>query len=182
MFFFNMLKLILLGDTNVGKSTLLNQLCNKMETQKTVGVSIRIVSVHMEDVVHTIRFVDTSGLRCYESLLHDYILNSDACVIVYDITREYTFRRALQILSQIEKPCILVGNKLDMVPYRRISQSEVFKMLKKQELDHVHVTETSSLLGTNCKLLLQIIIRQITVSKETVVLKSSKRVEQCSIV
>ena len=160
---FFLMKILLLGDSGVGKSSLIERFCNPSNTpvpSKTVGISFKSSMIQVDDKVYSLRFYDASGHSYFDNLLQDYIFNSDAVVVVYDITRIYTLHRAIQLVKKIkDKKIFLIGNKSDRVAERRVQKTDVSKQIKRLKTD-IFVLECSALEGTNCKNSIQLIVRE----------------------
>lgn len=158
-----MMKILVLGDSAVGKSSLIDRFCNPSSEpfpSQTVGISFKSSMMRIDYKVHHLRFYDASGHCYFDDLLQDYIFNSDVVIVVYDITRIYTFHRAIQLVRNIkDKKIFLIGNKSDRVAERRVQKIDVFKQVKRLKLE-IFLVECSALEGTNCKNAIGLIIRE----------------------
>uniref|UniRef100_A0A1B6F5Y9 Ras-related protein Rab-33B n=1 Tax=Cuerna arida TaxID=1464854 RepID=A0A1B6F5Y9_9HEMI len=117
-------KIIVVGDSNVGKTCLTYRFCEGKYLEKpeaTIGVDFRerVVIIGGEEI--KLQLWDTAGQeRFRKSMVHHYYRNAHAVVIVYDVTKLSTFQSLPLWLEECEKhnltnqvPRILVGNKCD---------------------------------------------------------------------
>ncbi|KAK9797374.1 hypothetical protein WJX73_006701 [Symbiochloris irregularis] len=124
-------KLVLLGDSGVGKSCLVLRYVRRQfdpQSQVTVGAAFMSHSVHLPDG-STVKFEiwDTAGQERYASLAPLYYRGAAAAAIVYDITNPDSFQKAKHWVGELKKNAgdniviVLVGNKSDLVENRVIS-------------------------------------------------------------
>ena len=87
-------KIVIIGDTNVGKSNILSRyLTNEFtsNTKSTVGVELGIKFLKIKNTSTKIQIWDTAGQERYQAITSSYFRGSDGCFIVYDITNETSF-------------------------------------------------------------------------------------------
>lgn len=128
-----MIKIAVVGDTDVGKSSLVSRFVNrnkKPDTDHTVGVDVTVTTIHVHNTIYHVKFFDLSGMYGYDSLYDQYLQNVESIVVVYDVTSYKTFVRAKKYVDKIvtmhgvEYPILLVGNKMDQVARRRVDMSK----------------------------------------------------------
>ncbi|KAG0455838.1 hypothetical protein HPP92_023626 [Vanilla planifolia] len=121
------IKVILLGDQGVGKTSLVKQYVDKSfssEYTATVGADFVTKEIaHEETTLVTVQIWDTAGEERFNSLDTGYHRDVDGCVIVFDINKRKTFANIdkwySQCLEQVETwdrtklPFLLIGNKID---------------------------------------------------------------------
>ncbi|DBB02138.1 TPA: Ras- protein rabf1 [Trebouxia sp. C0006] len=100
-------KLVLLGDSGVGKSCLVLRYVRGQfdpTSKVTVGAAFMSHSVHLPDGT-TIKFEiwDTAGQERYASLAPLYYRGASAAAVVYDITNDDTFAKAKHWVSELQK-------------------------------------------------------------------------------
>ncbi|NXT27151.1 RAB17 protein, partial [Syrrhaptes paradoxus] len=126
-------KVVLLGSTSVGKSSLAYRYVKNdfKELLPTVGCSFFTQTLNLE--VTTIKFEiwDTAGQEKYHSVCHLYYRGAHAALLVYDIASRETFNRAKLCLRDLEKEFLpdeiviaLVGNKTDLAAEREVATEE----------------------------------------------------------
>jgi len=129
-----LLKVIILGDSGVGKTSLMNQYVNKRfssQYKATIGADFLTKDVMIDDRLVTMQIWDTAGQERFQSLGVAFYRGADCCVLVYDVTNPNSFK-ALdswrdEFLIQASPrdpenfPFVLLGNKIDMDATRGVS-------------------------------------------------------------
>jgi len=116
-------KVVLLGDSAVGKSSFIMRLChNRFQAafQPTIGVDFQVKTVLVQNVVVSLQLWDTAGQERFRAITKSYLRRVDGVILMYDITREPSFKNIREWIQSIEEedeaPTImLLGNKLDLV-------------------------------------------------------------------
>ena len=160
-------KLILIGDSSVGKSNiLLNYLKGEFDknSKATVGVEFGTKNIMINNKKIKIQIWDTAGQERYRSITSAYYKGAKGALIVYDITRKNTFDNIDKWISDLKlngdkNICILiVGNKSDLNEQREVDK-ELGK--KKAEMFKTAFMETSALNGENISKAFEEVIEQI---------------------
>ncbi|XP_070554001.1 putative Ras-related protein Rab-33 [Ptychodera flava] len=118
-------KIIVIGDSNVGKTCLTFRFCGGKfpgKTEATIGVDFREKSVDVNGETIKLQLWDTAGQeRFRKSMVQHYYRNVHAVVFVYDMTKMTTFSGMPVWIDECERhslsadiPRILVGNKCDI--------------------------------------------------------------------
>ena len=148
-------KVIIIGDTNVGKSNILTRYLKdefSSNTKSTVGVELGIKFLKIKNIKAKIQIWDTAGQERYKAITSSYFKGSNGCFIVYDITNEASFDNIEKWYEQIQSetskeiPIVLVGNKCDLEDERKVPTE---KAKEKAENLKCAFFETSALKGTN---------------------------------
>uniref|UniRef100_A0A0K0EQG1 Rab family GTPase n=1 Tax=Strongyloides stercoralis TaxID=6248 RepID=A0A0K0EQG1_STRER len=143
------LKVIVLGDSGVGKTSIVNRFTGDDYLPKpkaTVGVDFKSKNIVYNNFNVTLQFWDTAGQEKFESVADSYYRGADCCILVYDVTEKSSFSR-LQVwkekflfhasLSKYDDfPFIVMGNKIDK-GCRAIS-NEVIEGWKEMNKDISH--------------------------------------------
>jgi len=122
-----LLKVIILGDSGVGKTSLMNQYVNKKfsnQYKATIGADFLTKDVIIDDKAVTMQIWDTAGQERFQSLGVAFYRGADCCVLVHDITNPKTFD-ALESWreeflaqaaprNQEQFPFVVLGNKCDL--------------------------------------------------------------------
>lgn len=116
-------KIVLVGDGGVGKTTFLNRYLDGDFTKKyipTLGVEVHPISIKIENEVSRFDIWDCAGQEKFGGLRDGYFINSDACILMCDVTSKITFKSIGGWINTFrnvcpEAPIILVITKHDTV-------------------------------------------------------------------
>ena len=127
-------RILLIGDTLVGKTAFLQRYLNHEFTKNklaTIGIDSKIKIVQMEDGVKIqLRILDTAGGEGFRSITKKYYKNSHGILLFYDITNKFSFESInnwIKIINneiQAGTPIFIVGNKIDDEKNRQITKEE----------------------------------------------------------
>ena len=126
-------KIIIIGDTCVGKSNILTRYLKdefREDSKSTVGVELGTKFLKIKGTGAKLQIWDTAGQERYRSITSSYYKGSHGCFIVYDITSESSFENVDKWFEQAQKEAskdvslILVGNKCDLENERKISKEK----------------------------------------------------------
>jgi len=126
-------KLVLLGDSAVGKSSLVLRFVKKQfyeYQESTIGAAFLTQTVNVKDYVVKFEIWDTAGQERYHSLAPMYYRGAASAVVVYDLTNRQSFVRAKSWVKELQKqgnPNIVIalaGNKLDLQEKRQVESDE----------------------------------------------------------
>lgn len=127
-----MLKLVIIGDSGVGKSALLRRFAEGTYTDKmhsTVGVDFLHRRVNLDGRKVEFRLWDTAGQERFRAQMASYYRGAQGILLVYDVTDEKSFKNLDRWLADVDKHAgtsckrILVGNKCDKVSERTVDFS-----------------------------------------------------------
>ena len=123
-------KVVLLGDSGVGKSALVMWYTEKVFNPSevaTIGVSTYRKTFTFDDTKVTLTIWDTAGQERFASIGTIHCRNADAVVMCYDITKKRSFENVDKWLSMGSLPdnalVVLVGCKSDMNNLRLVTAS-----------------------------------------------------------
>ena len=159
------LKLLIIGDSGVGKTSILLKYVDNFFTDQhiaTIGVEYKTKVITKGK--YKIQIWDTAGQERYRSITSAYYKGAKGALIVYDITRKNTFDNIDKWISDLKlngdkNICILiVGNKSDLNEQREVDE-ELGK--KKAEMFKTAFMETSALNGENISKAFEEVIEQI---------------------
>jgi len=149
------LKLVLMGDTRVGKSQLSRAFVNKNfleEAQVTVGIEFTTKMIEFEKSIVQAQIWDTAGQERLQNMTKTFYRNTAGAVLVYDVCNKKSFENLQNVwLKQLREQgysdvrLILVGNKVDLLSdghEREVSQEEAIEFARQENMDFF---ETSAL-------------------------------------
>eukprot|EP00638_Chattonella_subsalsa_P007155 CAMPEP_0117756976 /NCGR_PEP_ID=MMETSP0947-20121206/14433_1 /TAXON_ID=44440 /ORGANISM="Chattonella subsalsa, Strain CCMP2191" /LENGTH=193 /DNA_ID=CAMNT_0005576735 /DNA_START=35 /DNA_END=616 /DNA_ORIENTATION=- len=126
-------KVVLLGDTGVGKSSLvLRFVTNNFRpySESTIGASFMSKMIMVNNMPIKFQIWDTAGQEKYHSLAPMYYRGAGAAIVVYDITRESSFKTLKEWISELQTQgpddiaIAIAGNKKDLASQREVSEEE----------------------------------------------------------
>lgn len=157
---FAQFKLVLLGESAVGKSSIVHRFVkNSFDDfrESTIGAAFLTQTITLPESNTTIKFEiwDTAGQERYKSLAPMYYRNANAALCVYDITNPASFTKAQDWIKELKKQApegiviCLVGNKTDLSDERQVDQDLVIEYVHQlnQEQDNVILAECSAKSG-----------------------------------
>ena len=149
-------KIIIIGDSGVGKSSLLKRAVqNTFDTnyQATIGFEFLLMHFKVNDLKIKLQIWDTCGEEMYRSLVQGFYRNTSLAIIVYDISRKKSFE-ALEIwLKDLRQhteegiPVFIVGNKMDLQKDISTEEAKMFSVSNRTKF----FTECSAKTGENVK-------------------------------
>jgi len=148
-------KLLLIGDSGVGKSCLLLRYADDTYTESyisTLGVDFRMVTIRLDGKTIKLQIWDTAGQERFRTITSNYYRGANGIVVVYDVTDPESFNSVTRWLQEIERNVgmgvhkMLVGNKCDLTMKRKVDKAEAQAFADKMEIPYV---ETSAKNGTN---------------------------------
>ncbi|GBG27328.1 Ras-related protein Rab-11B [Hondaea fermentalgiana] len=146
-------KLVLVGDSGVGKTCLLSQYRRgefNYDTKHTIGVEFATKELQVQDKTIKCQIWDTAGQERYRAITKAYYRGAVAALLVYDITDRETFTNLKRWLSEVQSHAdrdiklMVVGNKSDMEDSRAVSPDEGRAFAEQHNL---YFVEASALKG-----------------------------------
>jgi Ras-related protein Rab-1A len=116
-------KLLLIGDSGVGKSCLLLRFSDDTYTDSyisTIGVDFKIRTIELDGKTIKLQIWDTAGQERFRTITSSYYRGAHGIIVVYDCTDLESFNNVKQWLEEIDRyACenvnkLLVGNKCDL--------------------------------------------------------------------
>ena len=148
-------KVVLIGDSGVGKSNLLSRFTKNefnLESKTTIGVEFATKSIEVGSKIIKAQIWDTAGQERYRAITSAYYRGAVAALLVYDITKLHTFQSVEKWLQELKDYAddnivvMLVGNKTDLNNLRAVKVEDAQAFAEKHELAFI---ETSALDSTN---------------------------------
>ncbi|XP_078433365.1 ras-related protein RABA2a-like [Wolffia australiana] len=160
-------KVVLIGDSGVGKSNLLsrftrNEFC--LESKSTIGVEFATRTLKVEGKVIKAQIWDTAGQERYRAITSAYYRGAYGALLVYDVTKGTTFENVSRWLKELRDHAdsnivmMLVGNKTDLKHLRAVATEDAHAFAEREGLSFL---ETSALEATNVDTAFQTILAEI---------------------
>ncbi|KAF6001213.1 hypothetical protein CCYA_CCYA16G4095 [Cyanidiococcus yangmingshanensis] len=151
-------KIVLIGDSGVGKSNLLSRFTRNefnLESKSTIGVEFATRSVQTDGKVIKAQIWDTAGQERYRAITSAYYRGAVGALLVYDISKRSSFENAERWLKELRDHAdqniviMLVGNKSDLKHLRSVSieegqqyaETKGLSFIETSALDASHVEE-----------------------------------------
>ncbi|XP_016328340.1 ras-related protein Rab-19 [Sinocyclocheilus anshuiensis] len=134
-------KIILIGDSNVGKTSLVQSFKSGLFSeaqQNTIGVDFTVRTLHIDGRRVKMQVWDTAGQERFRTITQSYYRSAHGAMIAYDISRRDTFDSALRWLHELQRfgaanvLTALIGNKRDLEAERQVPFSDACKLAEEQ--------------------------------------------------
>ena len=181
-------KMILIGDTNVGKTNILSRYINNTfseVTKSTVGVELGTKVEKINNKKIKVQIWDTAGQERYKSITKTYYKGAKGAFIVYDITKKDSFKNVDKWIQDLKEfgdedtSILIVGNKSDLEENREVTIEEV---KKKAEVYKVAYCETSALKSQNINYAFQTLIKLVAEKMENKKNEENKYGNQSNVI
>ncbi|KAI3753034.1 hypothetical protein L2E82_25078 [Cichorium intybus] len=148
-------KIILIGDSHVGKSNLLSRFSDNkftLEFNSTIGVEFTSKTLQIDGKIITLQIWDTSGHKKVRPITDAFYRGATGALLVYDVTKHITFVNIQRWLADLRNHAdpnmvlMLIGNKTD-ITHEVTVLTEVGKSFAEKE--SLYFIETSALRSTN---------------------------------
>ncbi|MCE3050002.1 Ras- protein RABA5a [Datura stramonium] len=160
-------KIVLIGDSAVGKSNLLARFARDEfypNSKSTIGVEFQTQKLDINGKEVKAQIWDTAGQERFRAVTSAYYRGAVGALLVYDISRRLTFDNInrwlneLQTHSDMNVVTILVGNKSDLKDAREVTTAEGKSLAEAQGLFFI---ETSALDSSNVAVAFQTVVKEI---------------------
>ena len=148
-------KVLLLGDSDVGKSSLILRYTDETFNSKlvnSIGVDFKMKKREIDGKIIKVQIWDTAGHERFRSITYSYYRGANSIIIVFDLSDKKSFISITEWLKQIEKHAkenvfkFLVGNKSDLENERQVTYEEAKQYADEHDLPYI---ETSAKNGIN---------------------------------
>ncbi|CAF1156076.1 unnamed protein product [Rotaria magnacalcarata] len=129
----HLFKLLLIGDSGVGKTCVLLRFCDSAFSTtfiSTIGIDFKIRTIELDGRKIKLQIWDTAGQERFKTITTAYYRGAMGIMLVYDITSEKSFDNIKNWIRNIEEHAsaeverMLIGNKCDMHDKRQVSREK----------------------------------------------------------
>lgn len=145
-----LIKLIIIGESGVGKSSILSMYCEQLCHEgyvSTIGVDFKIKVLHINDKKVKLQIWDTAGQERFRSIIPNYYRGAHIIMLVFDLTSNYSFikltdwiKEIIHHLSNNNYKIILIGNKCDNDKSRQVNMEEIENFVNKHGIYYIEVS------------------------------------------
>ena len=157
------LKIIIIGDTSVGKTSLMKRFIEGFyndKTLSTIGIELFKKEVSIQDKQYIMKIWDTCGQERFRSISKNYYHNAHGIMLVFDVNNKGSFEHLSewtesinQNISNKNTPLVIVANKCDLAhiitdkEIEEYSNKNNVKVFRTSAKDNISVEETFLYLG-----------------------------------
>lgn len=174
-----LLKVIILGDSGVGKTSLMQQFVNgkfSHQYKATIGADFLTKELTIDDKTVTMQLWDTAGQERFQSLGVAFYRGADCCVLVYDVTNQKSFENLstwkdeflvqANIKNPENFPFVILGNKVDVDESKKVVSNKKAQQYA-SNLGNLPLFQTSAKEAVNIDQAFDVIARNALQQEET---------------
>ena len=163
-------QLLIIGDSTVGKTSILSRFANGTFNSNylaTVGLDNFTKDETIDDKNVRIKIWDTAGQERYKALTKGFFRNAEGIMIVYDVTNQESFENLKNWIQSIKDnmgndfleriPVVIIGNKIDS-DEREIKTEDAESFCKQQNYPYF---ETSAKTGENIDNTIRFLVKKV---------------------
>ena len=151
----NVLKVTLIGDAAVGKSSVLLKYIDDTFADSyvcTIGVDFKVKTLDVDGTIVKLQIWDTAGQERFKPITNCYFRGSNGCLAIFDLTNRESFDNIAawvadyreNSLSESNSKILLVGNKADAVDVREVSLEEAEALARSLQCEYFEVSAKTS--------------------------------------
>ena len=162
-------KVLLLGDSSVGKTCFLLRYCDKSFQDvhlSTIGLDYRLKTITLKNNrTVKLQIWDTAGQDRFRAITKNYYKSANGVLLIYDISNLQTYENVKNWISQIREEAnpnviiYLVGNKIDLPKEKRVVNIEDGEKIAEEF--EIKFKEASAKSGTNVNEIFEELVEQI---------------------
>ena len=162
-------KVLLLGDSSVGKTCFLLRYCDKSFQDvhlSTIGLDYRLKTITLKNNKNIkLQIWDTAGQDRFRAITKNYYKSANGVLLIYDISNLQTYENVKNWISQIREEAnpnviiYLVGNKIDLPKEKRVVNIEDGEKIAEEF--EIKFKEASAKSGINVNEIFEELVEQI---------------------
>eukprot|EP00484_Ammonia_sp_Unknown_P007929 CAMPEP_0197055150 /NCGR_PEP_ID=MMETSP1384-20130603/58115_1 /TAXON_ID=29189 /ORGANISM="Ammonia sp." /LENGTH=206 /DNA_ID=CAMNT_0042488621 /DNA_START=52 /DNA_END=672 /DNA_ORIENTATION=+ len=150
----HLVKLLMIGDSGVGKSCLLLRFSDDSFSTNfitTIGIDFKLKTVEIDGKKVKLQIWDTAGQERFRTITTAYYRGAMGVLMVYDITDEQSFLNIRNWMRNIEQHAtpnvkkLLIGNKCDNADERVISQQRAQDLANEYQIQFFETSAKSDI-------------------------------------
>ncbi|CAD5123192.1 DgyrCDS11556 [Dimorphilus gyrociliatus] len=143
-------KLLLVGDSGVGKTCMIQRFANhnfRKDYHSTIGIDFQMRNIDLDGQQVRVQIWDTAGQERYESLTKQYYRRAQGIFLVYDVSNEKSFRNIAKWFKNVREcanedvALTLLGSKTDLE--RAVTESQGKKLAEKLSIPFFETSNVS---------------------------------------
>ena len=143
------LNILLVGDANVGKTSILLKYTENFfpnQYQATIGVEYKMKIIKLNNMNIKLQIWDTAGQERYKSIAKNFFHSANGVFLVFDITDKKSFENLNKWIEDVKenspKDCkyIIIGNKSDLSDQRTVSTFEIDNFVKEKKSSYFEIS------------------------------------------
>ena len=142
-------KLLLIGDSGVGKSCLLLRFADDTYTESyisTIGVDFKIRTIELDGKTIKLQIWDTAGQERFGKMKSPYYRGAHGIIVVFDVTDQESFSNVKQWLHEIDRYApsnvkkLLVANKIDLASKRAVPTEQAAAFAERLGVEYLETS------------------------------------------
>ncbi|SPO28034.1 probable SEC4-like Rab/GTPase [Ustilago trichophora] len=148
-----LIKLLLIGDSGVGKSCLLLRFCDDAWTPSfitTIGIDFKIRTIELDGKRIKLQIWDTAGQERFRTITTAYYRGAMGILLVFDVTDQKSFENVRTWHANIEQHAsegvskILIGNKSDWEEKRAVTNEQAQELAQELGIPYIETSAKSN--------------------------------------
>jgi len=144
-----LIKLIIVGDSGVGKSSLISVYCDQIYDENyisTIGIDFRKKIIKFNGYTINLQIWDTAGQEKFRAIVSSYYRNSQAVMLIFDLNNASSFHNLSKWLTLLDKQIgnnyelLLVGNKCENTKMHQVTKESVENFCRQHKLNYIEVS------------------------------------------
>lgn len=151
------LKIVVIGDSGIGKTSIVNMLSEKdfaHDVEVTVGCDIVYHSIYIGNKEIKLEIWDTAGHECFRSMTKSFYKNACGAIIAYDTTNRKSFERVGiwidELNSMTDAKILLTGTKIDKTHDKQVTTEEAIDFANKNKYMFIETSARGKLNINKC--------------------------------